>query len=304
MPARHRRSDVLQVNNLTKVYPTGRVALSDFTLQASNGVLGLLGPNGAGKSTLLAILAAELGFEAGSVCLGNLDLLRNPSAWRASLGYMPQSFDIAPQLTGREFLARTALLSGIAPRTLAPRISELLGRVRLADAANREAASYSRGMKQRLAVAATFLCDPSLVLLDEPTSGLDPEERIVFRELLAESSHDRVVILSTHVVADVERCCAHIAIINAGRLCFAGPPSQLIAAMTTRVWETTAEMNIIEEWSRTRRLVSLRSRDDKPYARLLSTTQPTPEAVDVEATLEDAYLDLLAAAPAASRMTA
>jgi ABC-type multidrug transport system ATPase subunit len=304
MPARHRRSDVLQVKDLTKVYPTGRVALSDFTLAASTGVLGLLGPNGAGKSTLLAILAAELGFEAGSVSLDGLDLMRNTSAWRGKLGYMPQSFDIAPQLTGKEFLVRTALLSGIRPRTLAPRISELLGRVRLLDAANREAASYSRGMKQRLAVAATFLCDPTLVLLDEPTSGLDPEERIVFRELLAESSHDRVVILSTHVVADVERCCAQIAIINAGKLCFAGSPSRLIASMTTRVWEAHAQMDVIEEWSRSRRLVSLRSRDDKPYARIIASSQPTPDAVPVEATLEDAYLDLLGTAPVASRMTA
>jgi len=303
-PAPHRLTDVLRIDGITKVYPTGRVALSDVTLEVNHGVLGLLGPNGAGKSTLMAILATELGFEAGKVTLDGLDLTSKPGPWRAKLGYMPQSFDIAPQLNGREFMARTAILSGHSPRSLRDRIDGLLKRVRLEQAASREAAQYSRGMKQRLAVATTFLCDPSLVLLDEPTSGLDPEERIVFRELLMEFATQRVVILSTHVVADVERCCSQIAVLHLGRVLFFGSPSRLIESMNTTVWETPAEMEIVEEWSRGRRLVSLRNHDGRPWARVLSEEKPTTDATPCEAGLEDAYLDLLFSTAPASGVPA
>ncbi len=284
---------MLHIESVTKVYPTGRVALSDLSLEVGNGVLGLLGPNGAGKSTLMGILAAELGFEAGRITLDDIDLRRAPGAWRARLGYMPQSFDLTPQLSGREFLERTAMMSGYSARAMRERIGEMLKRVRLHDAAQRDAADYSRGMKQRLAVAATFLCEPALVLLDEPTSGLDPEERIVFRELLTEFSPRRVVILSTHVVADVERCCSQVAIINAGRLLFMGPPSRLIETMKSGVWETAAQTDVIEEWSCSRRLVSLRNREGSPWARVLALDPPSPTAVKCQAGLEDAYLDLL-----------
>jgi ABC-2 type transport system ATP-binding protein len=295
---------MLSIARVTKVYPTGRIALSDFSLEVDHGVLGLLGPNGAGKSTLMAILAGELGFESGRVTLDGCDVARQPDLWRSRMGYMPQAFDFAPQLTGREVLTRTAALSGFAPGSLRQRIDHLLTRVRLSDAANRDAAQFSRGMKQRLAVAATFLCDPSLVLLDEPTSGLDPEERIVFRELLAELSAQRTVILSTHVVADVERCCSKVAVINTGRLLFLGPPSKLIETMRARVWETTAEVEVVEDWARARRLVSLRDHAGKPLARVLSHEPPTDNAQAVVPSLEDAYLDLLSTAPSAQEVPA
>ncbi len=282
----------LEIRSITKVYPTLLKALDNLDLQVGEGVFGLLGPNGAGKSTLMSILAAELGFEAGSVLLNEIDLRRRPLEWRRQLGVMPQHFDFPPHLTGREYMNQCALMSGYSPRGLSARIRELLERVHLGEAANRDAARYSRGMKQRLAAAAAFLCDPPLVLLDEPTSGLDPEERVFFRELLADFSRDRIVILSTHIVPDVERCCDRLAVIQSGRLCFQGSPSELVRRAEGRVWELPAS-DEDHAGKAGCGLVGLFQREGGLVARVLAETKPLDKAVAVSPGLEDAYMDLV-----------
>lgn len=285
---------VLQIQNVTKVYPNLRRALDRLSLEIGPGVFGLLGPNGAGKSTLMAILTGGLEFEEGSVRLNGVDLGRDPSGWRRQLGYMPQTFDFVPHVTGREYLEQSALLSGYSPRGLRGRIDDLLGRVHLVDAQKRAAITYSRGMKQRLAVAATILCEPSLILLDEPTSGLDPEERVFFRELLVAIPRDRLVILSTHIVADVERCCAQIGIVAGGRLLYQGTPSELVSRVAGRVWESPVDEGQIDQLEHSRRLLGLRDQAGGAIARLVGESAPSPQAVSVAPNLEDAYMHLIA----------
>lgn len=287
----------LSIRSVTKVYPTLRRALDRFSLDIGPGVLGLLGPNGAGKSTLLRILAAELDFEQGEAILDNRWNVRTDMLeWRRRLAYMPQSFDFVPHMTGREYLCQTALLAGYSSRSLAHRISALLDMVRLGEAADRMAHNYSRGMKQRLAIAATFLAEPQLVLLDEPTSGLDPKERIFFRDLLAGMARNQIVILSTHIVGDVERCCDRVAVIGDGRLLFDGSPASLSQTAAGSVWEMPVvesdAMHSANGWQ----LVGLRERDGGTVARVLAPEAPTPDAVACEAGLEDGYMRLMGAA--------
>lgn len=286
----------LVLEGITKIYPNLRRALDEITISIGTGVFGLLGPNGAGKSSLMEILSGGLAFESGRAILGGkIDLDRHAPEWRRHLGYMPQSFDFVPNMTGREVLEESALLLGLSPARTRDRMDALLERVNLSWAANRDAAGYSRGMKQRLAIAMAILGDPLLLLLDEPTAGLDPEERVFFRELLAEVADTRVVILSSHIVSDIERCCSRVGVIVKGRMLFDGAPSALTASLSQRVWEmpvTTAE---IDPLVRSRRLVALTEREARAYARVLSEDAPSPDAVRVEATLEDAYMEALSA---------
>lgn len=289
---------MLQLRDVTKVYPTLRRALDGVSLDIGEGVFGLLGPNGAGKSTLMAILAAAMDFERGVATMDGIDVGRQPVAWRRLLGVLPQTFDFLPQMTGFEVMDHAALLSGMSPRALRPRMMELLERVNLLQAAKREAATYSQGMKQRLGAAAAFLCQPRLVLLDEPTAGLDPEERVFFRELLAEQARGRIVILSTHIVGDVERCCDALAVLDGGRVVYQGSPRELAALAQGRTWEGELDRREAARLAEERRLVALHQgpvRDgvSRPRARLLAESSPGDWASSVEPTLEDGYLALV-----------
>ncbi len=284
----------LDVSGVTKVYPNLRRALDGVSLSIGEGVFGLLGPNGAGKSSLMEILSGGLGFERGRVTLGGgIDLERDAPRWRRNLGYMPQAFDFPPNVTGREVMEEAAAMSGLSPRRLRARIDALFERVNLAHAASRNAAGYSRGMKQRLAIAMALLADPVLLLLDEPTAGLDPEERVFFRELLAGTSRGRVVVLSTHIVSDIERCCSRIGVLVQGRVLFEGAPAEFTRRLAARTWEMPVDSGQIDHWVRSRRLVALHERGDGAVARVLSPDQPSEGAVPVEATLEDAYVDAI-----------
>lgn len=286
----------LAIEGVTKVYGNLRRALDDVTLHIGDGVFGLLGPNGAGKSSLLEILSGALAFERGRATLGGeIDLVRDAPRWRRHLGYMPQAFDFVSNSTGREILGEAAVLSGLSPRKLKARIDTLLERVNLAWAANRDASGYSRGMKQRLAIAMALLADPPLLLLDEPTAGLDPEERVFFRELLAESAKGRVVILSSHIVSDIERCCSSVGVIVKGRVLYEGTPSSLTRSVGQRVWEMPLAAADIDPWVRSRKLVAIHERGNGAVARILSDEAPVPDAVSVEPTLEDAYVEAMGA---------
>lgn len=284
----------LTLTDLTKYYPPARVALDHLSLEAREGVLGLLGPNGAGKSSLMEILAANLDFEEGSAVLdGTVDVRRTPTEWRRRLGYMPQTFDFPTHTSGREMLEEAALLLGLSPRRLAPRIDQLLERVNLAAAAERPCATYSRGMKQRLGLALSLLHQPRLLLLDEPTAGLDPVERVIFRELLAEAARDRVAILSTHIVADVERCCDTVVVLRRGRMLFNGAPRDLAAKAHGKVWEVTVPGDRVEEIAAQCRVVSIAAEGRQATIRLVAPAAPWPDARPAEPLLEDGYLLLL-----------
>lgn len=285
---------MLAIRGVEKVYPSGTAALRGIDLDIGKGVFGLLGPNGAGKSTLMEILSAGLEFERGTILLnGKLDLARSPMAWRRNIGYLPQAFDFPACATGRELMEEAGLLLSLPRRALAERTAALLEKVNLSWAADRYAAQYSRGMKQRLGIAMALLHDPPLLLFDEPTAGLDPVERALFRELLVSLSPHHAIILSTHIVPDVERCCDHIGVIDAGRVVYTGTGRELAARADGRVWEVPLSAAELEQESARRRMVGISRRGDEMIGRVVAENPPAPRAVPAAATLDDAYFHLL-----------
>src|SRR6266850_6969752 len=208
----------LLIENLSKEYRGSVRALSEVHLALGPGVLGLLGPNGAGKSTLMRILATITQPSSGRVLWNETEIARDPDVLRAVLGYLPQDFGVYPNLNALEFLEYLAAVRGIAAAAARKRIGELLELVNLTDAAKRPLGGYSGGMRQRVGIAQALLNDPQLLIVDEPTAGLDPEERVRFRNLLGDLSGERIVLLSTHIVSDVEATAAHIALLAHGRL--------------------------------------------------------------------------------------
>jgi len=217
----------LAIRNVGKLYQ-GRVrALDDFSLDVGPGVLGLLGPNGAGKSTLMRILATITRPTTGTVTWDGEDIVARPEPLRAVLGYLPQDFGVYPHLNAIEFLEYLAAVKRVPRAVAAKRIPELLALVNLVEARKRPLGSYSGGMKQRVGIAQALLNDPRLLIVDEPTVGLDPVERLRFRTLLGELARDRIVLLSTHIVSDLESTATRVALIDRGRLVADGTPEEL-----------------------------------------------------------------------------
>ena len=230
---------MLVIDSIDKLYPGGVKALCGFSIDQGPGILGLLGPNGAGKSTLMRILATVTRPTAGRVLWQGQDAVRHPQELRRELGYLPQDFGVYPNLSAREFLAYLAAVKGLAGRRARTRVDELLELVNLTAAGRRQLGSFSGGMRQRIGIAQALLNDPRLLIVDEPTAGLDPEERVRFRGLLSDLAGERAVILSTHIVSDVEAVATEIAIIDRGRLIAHGAPEALLRTVEGRVWEWT-----------------------------------------------------------------
>jgi ABC-type multidrug transport system ATPase subunit len=282
----------LAIESLGKRYPGRGWALSEFTLSLTPGVTGLLGPNGAGKSTLMRILATVSRPSAGRVLWNGLDLAKQPDTLRGTLGYLPQDFGIYPQLSALEFLDYIAAAKGLAARAARRRIDELLELVNLTDSRHRALGGFSGGMRQRVGIAQALLNDPSVLIVDEPTAGLDPEERVRFRTLLGELPGERIVLLSTHIVSDVEATATRIVMMGQGRLLADATPEALLEAVRGHVWEV--ELPAIElEALRARHLVgaTLR-RGANVLARVVAAVPPAVGARSMEPSLEDAYLKL------------
>lgn len=218
-------------------YPNGHDAVSGLNLDLGPGILGLLGPNGAGKSTLMRILATLVTPGSGRVLWNGVDIAREPDALRAELGYLPQDFGVYPALTAREFLAYLAAVKGLPSVKARERIDQCLGLVGLSEAGDRRLGDFSGGMRQRVGIAQALLNDPQLLIVDEPTVGLDPEERLRFRHLITDLAAQRLVILSTHIVSDVEASATALAVMAKGRLLFTGAPDPLLAQAEGHVWE-------------------------------------------------------------------
>src|ERR1700683_1170343 len=227
----------LVIEQVSKVYKGNIRALNDFSLEIGPGILGLLGPNGAGKSTLMRILATITKATSGTVTWNGVDTARSPDGLRAVLGFLPQDFGVYPNLNAVEFLEYLAAVKGIAARAARRRIGELLELVNLTDVAKRPLGGYSGGMRQRVGIAKALLNDPQLLIVDEPTAGLDPEERVRFRNLLSELSGERIVILSTHIVSDIESVATDMAVLDGGRLLAHALPEDLLRSVEGKVWE-------------------------------------------------------------------
>jgi ABC-type multidrug transport system ATPase subunit len=279
----------LVIDNVSKRYGGGSWALRNFSLQLKPGVLGLLGPNGAGKTTLMSILATITRATAGRVQWNGAGIAADPDALRAVLGYLPQDFGVYPNLNAVEFLEYLAAVKGLDAATAGRRIDELLNLVNLTDVRKRPLGGYSGGMKQRVGIAQALLNDPQLLIVDEPTAGLDPEERMRFRNLLSELSGERIVILSTHIVSDVEAAATDIALISHGALVARASPEELLSRVEGKVWEwvlPSSELNA----ARQKYLISNTARrSDGVHARVLGEDPPR-SVQPVTPNLEDAYL--------------
>lgn len=265
-------------------------ALRGVSLDVDRGVVGLLGPNGAGKSTLMRILATLSRPTEGEVRWEGEPLSRSAGRLRRVLGYLPQDFGVYPRLTAREFLEYLAAAKGLAG---GDRVEDLLTLVSLREAADRKLATFSGGMRQRVGIAQALLNDPELLIVDEPTVGLDPEERARFRGLLSELGEDRIVVLSTHIVSDVEAAAGRIAVLDEGRLRADGAPSELLAAAEGRVWELVVSGDRLPGLRARHAVASAVHRPDGAHLRLVADAPPAPDAEPVVPSLEEAYLALM-----------
>jgi ABC-type multidrug transport system ATPase subunit len=283
----------LNVEKLSKTYGRDVHALRGVELNLGPGVLGLLGPNGAGKSTLMRILATITRPSSGRVLWNDADIARRPDTLQNVLGYLPQDFGVYPNLNALEFLEYLAAVKGIAAGAARRRISELLELVNLTDAAKRPLGGYSGGMRQRVGIAQALLNDPKLLIVDEPTAGLDPEERVRFRNLLSELSGERIVILSTHIVSDVEAVATSIAIMAHGQLLAHAAPETLLASVSGKVWEVVVASADLPALRQKHLISSTARRSDGVHARVVADVAPGREARQLEPSLEDAYLAAL-----------
>ena len=280
----------LVIEGVSKLYNGQVWGLRDFGLELGPGILGLLGPNGAGKSTLMRILATITRASEGTVVWDGVDVERNPDVLRAVLGYLPQDFGVYPNLNAVEFLEYVAAIKGLSAKTARRRIDELLQLVNLIEARHRPLGGYSGGMRQRVGIAQALLNDPQLLIVDEPTAGLDPEERVRFRNLLSDLSGERIVILSTHIVSDVEAVASDIALIKQGHLVRHDLPETLLQAVAGKVWELTVSSAGLPALKQQALVGSTSRRSDGVHARVVSDTPPGASAASVEPMLEDAYL--------------
>jgi ABC-type multidrug transport system ATPase subunit len=282
----------LQIQQVSKQYRGSVWGLKDFSLSLGPGVLGLVGPNGAGKSTLMRILATITRPTSGKVTWNGEEIARHPDSLRAVLGYLPQDFGVYPNLNATEFLEYMAAVKGLSAAAAHKRIDELLQVVNLVEARKRPLGGFSGGMKQRVGIAQALLNDPELLIVDEPTVGLDPEERVRFRNLLSDLSGQRIVILSTHIVSDVEATATCIAVIAKGRLLLSASPEEMLQKAEGRVWEWLAPSAELQGIKDRCLLSGTIRRSDGVLVRAVAEYPPVSAALAAAPRLEDAYLYL------------
>jgi len=278
---------MLRIESISKRFRGGTLAVRDLSLEVADGVLGLLGPNGAGKTTLMQMIATITRPTGGRILFEGQDVAENPDELRRRLGYLPQDFGVYDNLTAAELLGYFASLKGVHDRDKVRRMLEM---VNLHTVANRTVGGFSGGMKQRLGIAQALINDPDLVIVDEPTAGLDPEERVRFRNILSELGFGKLVILSTHIVSDIESIATMIAIMDRGSLLALDTPEALLARARGSVWETVYSSEELAGVRERLKISSAVRRSDGVHVRVVQRDKPTADAVPVEPALEDAFL--------------
>ena len=280
----------LEIKGLSKTYGNGVKALDNVSLTIPTGMFGLLGPNGAGKSTLMRILATLQEADAGTAMLGDIDVLKQKDEVRKVLGYLPQEFGVYPRVSAYQMLDHIALLKGVINNGERKAVVEaLLQKVNLWEHRKRRIAGFSGGMKQRFGIAQSLIGEPKLIIVDEPTAGLDPGERNRFYNLLTEIGENVVVILSTHIVQDVQELCSNMAIINKGQLLFAGAPNDALSAVKGRIWEKSIAKSELEGYSAAHAVISNKLIAGRPVIHVISDVKPGDGFVAAEPTLEDVF---------------
>ena len=279
----------LSIDRLTKHYGS-KIAVDCVSATLKPGVYGLLGANGAGKTTLMRMLCAILEATSGEVLLDGKDVISMGGDYRNVLGYLPQDFGYYPNYTAMEFMMYIAALKGIPKKIARKQAERLLEEVGLINVANKKVRTFSGGMKQRVGIAQALLNNPDILILDEPTAGLDPKERVRFRNLLSDYAGDKIVILSTHIVSDIEAIADEVLLMKKGKFVLQGTISELIEKAQGKVWELTVSPAEARKWQEKTTVANLRHERNKVVLRIVSDTMPTPEALACEATLEDLYL--------------
>ncbi len=279
----------LILKHLSKQYSPQKFGLKDFSLELQTGILGLLGPNGAGKSTLMRMLATITQPTSGSIELDGQDVIKNPDAVRKILGYLPQDFGVYANLNAVEFLEYIGAVKGLSGSNLRQRIDALLDEVNLTYAKKKPIGTYSGGMRQRVGIAQALLNDPKFLIFDEPTVGLDPEERVRFRNLLADLAGDRIIILSSHIVSDIETIATDIAIIANGTLLANRTPEKIVEVIENKVFEMIIPQEELITFKKKYIVSNAIRRSGGWLVRFLNETQ-LDNSQKVVPNLEDAYL--------------
>ena len=279
----------LILDGLTKTF-SSFPAVNNLSYTMDTGVYGLLGVNGAGKTTLMRMLCTLLTPTSGTITWDGQDIFSLGSAYRNLLGYLPQDFGYYPDFSVQDYLLYIASIKGLRPATARQRMQSLLEQVGLTQVRRQKMKKLSGGMKRRAGIAQAMLNDPKILILDEPTAGLDPKERIRFRNLISELAENRLVLLSTHIVSDVEYIADQILLMKDGSLVHHGTSQQLLAAAPTQVWTCTVPRAQADQLLRQYPVVNLKTLPQGVQLRVLSQTPPTPEAHPAEMTLEDLFL--------------
>lgn len=279
----------LEFDDLTKEFGDF-TAVNHINLTMTNGVYGLLGVNGAGKTTLMRMLCTLLKPTSGTICCNGKDIFNMDSEYRKLLGYLPQDFGFYPEFTVEDYLLYIAALKGIRPVVAKKRVKELISKVGLSKAAHKKMKKLSGGMKRRAGIAQAMLNNPKILILDEPTAGLDPNERIRFRNLISELSEDRLVLLSTHIVSDIEYIANEIWLMKDGEVLHKGSIEELINSMTETVWECFVPKNRVSDFMEKYKISNMKSEINQIMLRIISHEKPVENAMRVEASLEDVFL--------------
>ena len=280
---------MLTIEKVSKRFRTGNYGVRELSLEVKSGVIGLLGPNGAGKTTLMQMIATITRPTSGRILFHGQDVAKRPNELRRRLGYLPQDFGVYDNLTATEFLTYFATLKGVRSKK---RVVEMLESVNLHGVANRTVAGFSGGMKQRLGIAQALINDPELVIVDEPTAGLDPEERVRFRNVLSEIGFGKLVILSTHIVSDVESIATEIAVMKEGSLLAMATPETLLRKCEGHVWKSVVASEQFDQLRTTLKISSAVRKPDGVHIRFVGPSPAIP-ANPAEPELEDAFLYLM-----------
>ena len=279
----------LVLDNLTKEFGEF-VAVDHINLTMTNGVYGLLGVNGAGKTTLMRMLCTLLKPTSGNIYCNGKDIFKMDGEYRNLLGYLPQDFGFYPEFTVNDYLLYIATIKGVRPAVARKRTNELISKVGLAKVANKKLKKLSGGMKRRAGIAQAMLNNPKILILDEPTVGLDPNERIRFRNLISELSEERLVLLSTHIVSDIEYIANEILMMKDGAILNKGTLDEIISTMPEKVWNCIVPQQSVSAITKRYKVSNMKSENHGVDLRIISAEKPCETAVYVQPSLEDVFL--------------
>ena len=280
----------LQVEHICKSYNRRKEALRDVSFTLHKGTYGLLGENGAGKSTLMRMMATVDFPTKGEICYDGKNIFLMDEGYRSLIGYMPQNYSVYPGFTARDFLEYMGVLKGVPKEKLKCRINEVLEFVNLSDVAEKKVKTFSGGMKRRIGIAQAIINEPEILILDEPTAGLDPKERIRFSNIISDMGKDKIVLLSTHIVSDIEAIANELVVMKKGEVLETGSVDDLVQAVKGQVWETVINQETYQRLRKERPIIHLKQMGNEVQVRFVGERYPDVENQQAEPTLEDYYI--------------